>query len=77
MAAPGGLHMVARLGDDVDEAAAVRACNARDLAVSPLRAYYAGAPRMKGLVIGFAATPVPMASEVSRRLEAALAGIRG
>jgi hypothetical protein len=28
---------------------------------------------MKGLVIGFAATPVSMASEVSRRFEAALA----
>ncbi len=62
LAAPGGLHMVARLPDGVDEAAAVRACRARDLAVSPLRAYYAGEPRMTGLVIGFAATPVAMAA---------------
>jgi GntR family transcriptional regulator/MocR family aminotransferase len=77
LAAPGGLHMVARLDDDADEAAAVRACNARDLSVAPLRAYYAGPPRMKGLVIGFAATPVAMAGEVARRLEAALAGIGG
>jgi GntR family transcriptional regulator/MocR family aminotransferase len=73
LAAPGGLHMVLRLDDDANEAAAVRACNARDLAASPLGAYFAGAPRMKGLVAGFAATPVAMAGEVARRLEAALA----
>ena len=72
LAAPGGLHMVARLPDGMDEAAAVRACRARELAVSPLRAYYPGTPRMTGLVIGFAATPTAMASEVARRLEAAL-----
>jgi GntR family transcriptional regulator/MocR family aminotransferase len=72
LAAPGGLHMVAQLSDDMDESAAVRACRARDLAVSPLRAYYLGRPRMTGLVIGFAATPTAMASEVARRFEAAL-----
>jgi GntR family transcriptional regulator / MocR family aminotransferase len=75
LAAPGGLHMVARLPDDVDEAAAVRACRTRELAVAPLRAYYPGAPRMKGLVIGFAATPTAMANEVARRLEAALTNV--
>lgn len=77
LAAPGGLHMVAQLPDDADEAAAVRACRARELAVSPLRAYFVNAPgtdaaRMKGLVIGFAATPTAMANEVARRLEAGL-----
>jgi GntR family transcriptional regulator/MocR family aminotransferase len=72
LAAPGGLHMVAQLSGDVNEAAAVRACRARELAVSPLRAYYSGQPRMSGLVIGFAATPTAMANEVARRLEAAL-----
>jgi GntR family transcriptional regulator/MocR family aminotransferase len=77
LAAPGGLHMVARLPDEMDEAAAVRACRMRELAVAPLRSYYPGTPRMKGLVIGFAATPVPMANEVARRLEAALAGVAG
>jgi GntR family transcriptional regulator/MocR family aminotransferase len=75
LAAPGGLHMVARLPNDMDEAAAVRACRARDLAVSPLRAYYPGKPRMNGLVVGFAATPVSMANEVARRLEAALVSV--
>jgi GntR family transcriptional regulator/MocR family aminotransferase len=72
LAAPGGLHMVAQLPGEVNENAAVRACRARELAVSPLRAYYAGSPRMNGLVIGFAATPAAMANEVARRLEAAL-----
>ncbi len=75
LGAPGGLHMVARLPDELDETAAVRACRARDLAVSPLRAYYTGVPRMTGLVIGFAATPVAMAAEVARRLEAALTSV--
>jgi GntR family transcriptional regulator/MocR family aminotransferase len=73
LAAPGGLHMVARLDDAMDEAAAVRACAARDLSVSPLHAYYAGPPRMQGLVIGFAATPAAMANDVAKRFEAALA----
>jgi GntR family transcriptional regulator/MocR family aminotransferase len=72
IAAPGGLHMVAQLPDGIDETAAVRACRARELAVSPVRAYYSGVPRMSGLVIGFAATPVAMANEVAKRLEAAL-----
>jgi GntR family transcriptional regulator/MocR family aminotransferase len=76
LAAPGGLHMVLRLDDDANEAVAVRACNARDLAVSPLGAYFAGPPLMRGLVVGFAATPVAMAGEVARRLEGALAGIK-
>ena len=70
--APGGLHMVSRLPDGVDEAAAVRACRSRGLAVSPLGAYYAGTPRMSGLVVGFAGTPEALAADTARRLEAAL-----
>ncbi|HXA26848.1 MAG TPA: PLP-dependent aminotransferase family protein [Acetobacteraceae bacterium] len=70
--APGGLHMVSRLSDGVDEAAAVRACRSRGLAVSPLGAYYAGKPRMSGLVMGFAGTPEALAADSARRLEAAL-----
>jgi len=75
LAAPGGLHMVARLPDDMDEGAAVRSSRMRDLAVSPLRAYYPGTPRMNGLVIGFAATPTSMANEVAKRLETALLSV--
>ena len=77
IAAPGGLHMVARLPDGIDEAAAVRACRARGLAVSPLRAYYAGPPRMAGLVMGFAGTPAALAADTARRLEAALRTVSG
>ena len=72
LAAPGGLHMVAQLAESVDEAAAVRACRTRGLAVSPLRAYYVGSSRMSGLVLGFAATPAALANDVAKRLEAAL-----
>ena len=68
--APGGLHMVGRLPDGIDEAAAVQACRARGLAVSPLAAYYAGAPRMAGLVMGFAGTP----DRARRRYRAAAGG---
>jgi GntR family transcriptional regulator/MocR family aminotransferase len=74
--APGGLHMVTRLPEGVDEAAAVQACRGRGLAVSPLAAYYAGAPRMAGLVMGFAGTPEALAADTARRLEAALRSVR-
>jgi GntR family transcriptional regulator / MocR family aminotransferase len=70
--APGGLHMVSRLPDGMDETAAVLASRSRSLAVSPLAAYYAGAPRMSGLVMGFAGTPEALAGDSARRLEAAL-----
>ena len=72
LAAPGGLHMVACLPDVADEAAIVRAARAHGLAVSPLGAYFAGPPRMRGLVMGFAGTPAPRATEAARRLAAAL-----
>lgn len=72
IAAPGGLHMVARLPEGMDEAVALRTCRDRGLAVMPLRAYYAGPPRMNGLVLGFAGTPVSLAGDAARRLAAAL-----
>ena len=75
MAAPGGLHMVTRLPEGVDEAATVQACHSRGLAVSPLGAYYAGTPRMVGLVMGFAGTPEALAADTSRRLEGAVRAV--
>ena len=68
----GGLHMVAQLPDGVDEAVVTAACRSRGLAVAPLRAYYVGPPRLTGLVIGFATTPVALATEAARRLAQAL-----
>ena len=38
----------------------------------PLRAYYAGPPRMSGVVLGFSGTPVALAADAARRLGAAL-----
>jgi len=68
----GGLHMVVRLPDDANEAAVSTACRSRGLAVAPLHAYYVGPPRMSGLVIGFATTPVALATEAVRRLAQAV-----
>jgi GntR family transcriptional regulator/MocR family aminotransferase len=73
--APGGLHMVARLPDGIDEAASVISGRARGLSVSPLRAYYAGPPRMSGMVLGFACTPAAVAPDAVRRLDAALRAV--
>jgi GntR family transcriptional regulator/MocR family aminotransferase len=73
--APGGLHMVARLPDGVDEPVVVQACRSRGLAVSPLGAYYTGIPRMAGLVMGFAGTPEALAADTSRRLEGAVRAV--
>ncbi len=74
MPAPGGLHLVAMLPDGADEAAMLRACRARGLAVAPLAAYYATAPKeaRAGLVMGFAGLPAAMAADAARRLNAAL-----
>jgi GntR family transcriptional regulator/MocR family aminotransferase len=72
IAAPGGLHLVLLLHAGLDEAVVVRAARARGLAVSPLAAYYNGAPRLSGLVVGFAATPIARAADAARRLAAAI-----
>lgn len=76
LAAPGGLHMVARLPDGADEASAVLAARTRGLSVAPLHAYYLGPPRMAGLVMGFACTPEALAADTAKRLEAALRAAR-
>lgn len=64
-----GVCAAAGSGDGVDEAACVTACRARGLAVAPLRAYYAGTPRMTGLLLGFARTPAALATDTAKRLE--------
>ncbi len=48
------------------------AARARDLSVSPLGLYYVGEPRLRGLVIGFANTPVALAGDAVKRLAAAV-----
>jgi len=76
IAAPGGLHMVGRLPQGMDEIAVVNACRARGLAVAPLAAYFTGVPRFAGVVMGFAATPVALASDAAKRLATVLRGAR-
>jgi GntR family transcriptional regulator/MocR family aminotransferase len=72
MAAPGGLHLVGLLPEDLDEARVFAAARRRGLLVSPLRAYFLGEPRFGGLVMGFAGTPVARAGEAARELAAAM-----
>lgn len=70
--APGGLHMVLRLPPDADEAATVRDARGRGLNVAPFGAYHLEAPAFRGLVVGFASTPAPLAADAARRLAASL-----
>ncbi|MBU6499759.1 MAG: PLP-dependent aminotransferase family protein [Rhodospirillales bacterium] len=76
LAAPGGLHLVLQLPPGTNEAACVRAARARGLAVSPLAAYFSGAPEGAGLVAGFATVPAARAPDAARQLAAALAASR-
>ena len=72
IAAPGGLHLVVELSAHSDETVIVAAARARGLAVAPLDSYYIGPPRLSGLVIGFATTPIARATEAAKRLAAAI-----
>jgi len=76
VAAPGGLHMVVDLPQGSDDVAATCRARARGLAVAPLSAYHAGPACRPGLVLGFAATPAPLAADAARRLHAALRASR-
>ena len=72
LSAPGGLHMVLRLPPDTDEAATAREARGRGLNVAPFGAYHLETPAFRGLVVGFASTPVPLAADAARRLAASL-----
>jgi GntR family transcriptional regulator/MocR family aminotransferase len=72
LAAPGGLHMVGLLPEDCDEMAVCPAASARGARVAPLGAYYVGPARQRGIVFGFAGTPVAVSGDAARRLNAAI-----
>jgi len=72
VAAPGGLHMTLRLPDGSDDRAVASRAASRGLAVAPLSAYFQGQPYFPGLVMGFAATPMPLAADAAKRLAAAI-----
>ena len=65
---PGGLHLTLLLPEEHDEVRIVTAARAAGLAVAPLGAYYNGKPALRGLVVGFAATPAGLAANAARTL---------
>ncbi len=74
--APGGLHLVAMLQQGADEARVVAAARARGLGVAPLGAYFSTPTSRPGLVMGFAATPIPLAADAARKLQRGIASTR-
>ena len=72
LTAPGGLHLVCTLAPQIDEARVAAAARARGLSVTPLAGYFAGLPRLNGLVIGFASTPTARATEAAKALAGAI-----
>jgi GntR family transcriptional regulator/MocR family aminotransferase len=58
---PGGMHLIARPSPDLalmfDDRDATAAAAAVSISVSPLSACYRDAPRVHGLILGYAATP--------------------
>ena len=70
--APGGLHMAALLPEGADEAQVAAAAHRLGLGVAPGAAYRLGTAICASLVMGFAATPTPLASHAARALAKAI-----
>jgi GntR family transcriptional regulator/MocR family aminotransferase len=71
-----GLHLAAKLRIDADDEAASTRALARNVHAPPLSAYYAGARRERGFVLGFAATPEAQIPRAVRGLVAAIETVR-
>jgi GntR family transcriptional regulator/MocR family aminotransferase len=71
-----GLHLAARLLVAADDEAASRHALARGIHAPPLSAYYAGATRERGFVLGFAATAAREMPRAARGLVAAIEAAR-
>ena len=52
-----GLHVAVRLKVDVDDVAVSRDVRKLGISAAPLSSYYAGTPKVRGFVLGFANTP--------------------
>ncbi|MGE0816692.1 MAG: PLP-dependent aminotransferase family protein [Vicinamibacterales bacterium] len=61
-----GLHVAVRLTVDVDDAAVSRALRKAGISAAPLSSYYAGEPRVRGFVLGFANTAGPGADAATK-----------
>lgn len=63
-----GLHVAVRLTVDVDDVAVSRELRKQGISAAPLSAYYAGATKARGFVLGFANTDGADAATAVRRL---------
>ncbi|GGF29374.1 GntR family transcriptional regulator [Aliidongia dinghuensis] len=68
----GGMHVLLRLADTVDDAAAAEACLAAGLGPSPLSEAYAGPEKRRGLLLNFTNVPPDQAPQTVQRLARAL-----
>lgn len=72
MLGAGGMQILLRLDDTVDDVALVQACEAAGLAPSPLSRAYAGPARRQGLLLSFTNLPPEQAPALVQRLARAL-----
>jgi len=70
----GGMQILLRLDDAVDDLAAVEACRAAGLAPSPLSRAYAGPNKRQGLLLSFTNLPPDQVPALVQRLARALSG---
>jgi GntR family transcriptional regulator/MocR family aminotransferase len=70
--APGGLHMAALLPDGADEATFVRAAQRLGVGIAPGAAYRLRPAAQPSIVLGFASTPVALATHAARALAKAI-----
>jgi GntR family transcriptional regulator/MocR family aminotransferase len=63
-----GLHFIAELPDEIRDAAFSRQAASAGIVVPALSEYFIGKPWLNGIVVGYAATPVPSAKEAIEML---------
>lgn len=71
----GGMQLVARLKDGMDDRQSSVIAAAAGIQVAPLSPYYLGKPRLSGLHMGFAGIPEAQIARSAKRLAAALADV--
>lgn len=71
--APGGMHLLMRFDDEVDDIERVRRAQAHGLAPAALSGQYLGPGRERGLLLGFTNIPEPRAPELAEALRRAIA----
>jgi GntR family transcriptional regulator / MocR family aminotransferase len=74
MLGAGGMQILLRLDDAIDDLAMVEACGAAGLAPSPLSRAYGGPSKRQGLLLSFTNLPPEQAPALVQRLARALSG---